>query len=247
MERAAAVVTDHGGRTAHAAIVSREIGIPAVVGTGNGTQVLRDGDLLADAASVQRLRARMDRKLASGYNLFTLLRHQRPADWVGQLLVGSVGTLGIITRATLRAEPYQEGRATTLIYFRSLREAGDAVLTVTAKNVALDRRTLPVTVPGAPADVLARSRYVVVVSADEGVGPPPRPVPGAGAGPDQPDISPTASSTARASGSSQSLSTGIPSEAAARRDFAESDESTALTISSTSHPRLRSLASVPTP
>jgi len=44
MERAAAVVTDHGGRTAHAAIVSREIGIPAVVGTGDGTQRLHDGD-----------------------------------------------------------------------------------------------------------------------------------------------------------------------------------------------------------
>ncbi|HBO14453.1 MAG TPA: phosphoenolpyruvate synthase [Halieaceae bacterium] len=44
MERAAAVVTDHGGRTAHAAIVSREIGIPAVVGTGNATAVLKDGD-----------------------------------------------------------------------------------------------------------------------------------------------------------------------------------------------------------
>ena len=44
MERAAAVVTDHGGRTAHAAIVSREIGIPAVVGTGNATATLHDGD-----------------------------------------------------------------------------------------------------------------------------------------------------------------------------------------------------------
>ncbi|MHA7817610.1 MAG: phosphoenolpyruvate synthase [Pseudohaliea sp.] len=44
MERAAAVITDHGGRTAHAAIVSREIGIPAVVGTGDATAVLRDGD-----------------------------------------------------------------------------------------------------------------------------------------------------------------------------------------------------------
>ncbi|HSN57045.1 MAG TPA: phosphoenolpyruvate synthase [Candidatus Sulfomarinibacteraceae bacterium] len=44
MERAAAIVTDHGGRTSHAAIVSRELGIPAVVGTGDATGVLGDGD-----------------------------------------------------------------------------------------------------------------------------------------------------------------------------------------------------------
>ncbi|WP_306324727.1 phosphoenolpyruvate synthase [Streptomyces venezuelae] len=43
MKRAAAIVTDHGGRTSHAAIVSRELGVPAVVGTGSGTQVLHDG------------------------------------------------------------------------------------------------------------------------------------------------------------------------------------------------------------
>jgi pyruvate,water dikinase len=42
MKRAAAIVTDHGGRTSHAAIVSRELGVPAIVGTGNATQVLRD-------------------------------------------------------------------------------------------------------------------------------------------------------------------------------------------------------------
>jgi hypothetical protein len=36
MKRAAAIVTDHGGRTSHAAIVSRELGVPAVVGTGDG-------------------------------------------------------------------------------------------------------------------------------------------------------------------------------------------------------------------
>ena len=40
MKRAAAIVTDHGGRTSHAAIVSRELGLPAVVGTGNATEVL---------------------------------------------------------------------------------------------------------------------------------------------------------------------------------------------------------------
>ena len=43
MRRAAAIVTDHGGRTSHAAIVSRELGLPAVVGTGNGTERLGDG------------------------------------------------------------------------------------------------------------------------------------------------------------------------------------------------------------
>ncbi|WP_344846542.1 phosphoenolpyruvate synthase [Celeribacter arenosi] len=42
MKRAAAIVTDHGGRTSHAAIVSRELGLPAVVGTGNATKLLHD-------------------------------------------------------------------------------------------------------------------------------------------------------------------------------------------------------------
>lgn len=43
MKRAAAIVTDHGGRTSHAAIVSRELSMPAIVGTGDATQVLKDG------------------------------------------------------------------------------------------------------------------------------------------------------------------------------------------------------------
>ena len=42
MKRAAAIITDHGGRTSHAAIVSRELGLPAVVGTGSATQELHD-------------------------------------------------------------------------------------------------------------------------------------------------------------------------------------------------------------
>ncbi|WP_235906715.1 phosphoenolpyruvate synthase [Pseudomonas saliphila] len=43
MKRATAIITDHGGRTSHAAIVSRELGVPAIVGTGSGTAVLKDG------------------------------------------------------------------------------------------------------------------------------------------------------------------------------------------------------------
>lgn len=43
MKRAAAIVTDRGGRTSHAAIVSRELGLPAVIGTGNATEILKPG------------------------------------------------------------------------------------------------------------------------------------------------------------------------------------------------------------
>ncbi len=43
MKRASAIVTNRGGRTCHAAIIARELGIPAVVGTGNGTRELADG------------------------------------------------------------------------------------------------------------------------------------------------------------------------------------------------------------
>jgi len=42
MKRASGIITNHGGRTSHAAIVSRELGIPAVVGTGNGTKKIKD-------------------------------------------------------------------------------------------------------------------------------------------------------------------------------------------------------------
>ncbi len=45
MKRAAAIVTDRGGRTCHAAIIAREWGIPAVVGCGDATEVLHDGQL----------------------------------------------------------------------------------------------------------------------------------------------------------------------------------------------------------
>jgi pyruvate,water dikinase len=46
MKRAVAIVSDRGGRTAHAAIVSRELGIPCVVGTENATRTLKDGQII---------------------------------------------------------------------------------------------------------------------------------------------------------------------------------------------------------
>jgi len=44
MKIASAIITDSGGRTCHAAIVSRELGVPCVVGTGNATRILKSGD-----------------------------------------------------------------------------------------------------------------------------------------------------------------------------------------------------------
>jgi pyruvate,water dikinase len=47
MKRAVAIVTDRGGRTAHAAIVSRELGIPCIVGTGQATTILTNGQIIS--------------------------------------------------------------------------------------------------------------------------------------------------------------------------------------------------------
>jgi len=46
MKRAAAIITNRGGRTCHAAIIARELGVPAVVGCGDATDVLKDGTLV---------------------------------------------------------------------------------------------------------------------------------------------------------------------------------------------------------
>ncbi|HEX6275454.1 MAG TPA: phosphoenolpyruvate synthase [Polyangiaceae bacterium] len=68
LKQAAAVVTDHGGRTCHAAIVSRELGIPCVVGSGNATATLATGDEVTvscaegDEGKVYRGRIDYDRR-----------------------------------------------------------------------------------------------------------------------------------------------------------------------------------------
>ncbi|HET6991074.1 MAG TPA: phosphoenolpyruvate synthase, partial [Bacteroidia bacterium] len=51
MKKAAAIITDQGGRTSHAAIVAREVGAIAIVGTGNGTKQIKDGQLVTVSAA----------------------------------------------------------------------------------------------------------------------------------------------------------------------------------------------------
>ncbi|MEY1661984.1 phosphoenolpyruvate synthase [Isoalcanivorax beigongshangi] len=46
MKRAAAIITNRGGRTCHAAIIARELGVPAIVGCGDATEILQDGQLV---------------------------------------------------------------------------------------------------------------------------------------------------------------------------------------------------------
>ena len=55
MKRASAIVTNRGGRTCHSAIISRELGIPCIVGTGNATEILRsDTDVTVSCAEGER-------------------------------------------------------------------------------------------------------------------------------------------------------------------------------------------------
>ncbi len=57
MKRAAAIVTNRGGRTCHAAIIARELGIPAVVGCGDATQRIREGQEVTVSCAEGRHRA----------------------------------------------------------------------------------------------------------------------------------------------------------------------------------------------
>jgi pyruvate,water dikinase len=104
MRRAAAVVTDHGGRTCHAAILSRELGIPAVVSTGDATRVLagvpevtvscakgEDGEVLAGRLRIETTRAPESAPKPTRTKVMmnladpgSALRHWRlPADGIG--------------------------------------------------------------------------------------------------------------------------------------------------------------------
>jgi len=46
MKKASAIITDEGGLTCHAAIISRELGIPCIIGTKIATKVFKDGDIV---------------------------------------------------------------------------------------------------------------------------------------------------------------------------------------------------------
>lgn len=82
MKKAAAIVTNRGGRTCHAAIVSRELGLPAVVGTMDGTQKLRDGQIVTVSCAEGDEGHVYDGKLAFAVTSTDLGQLQKPATKV---------------------------------------------------------------------------------------------------------------------------------------------------------------------
>lgn len=80
-----------------------------------------------DAEAVKILRQRQRFKISSGYNLFAFLRDISLGQLIAQLLVGSVGSLGLLVSATLRGEIFERQRAAVLGCFPGLVEAGRAV------------------------------------------------------------------------------------------------------------------------
>jgi pyruvate,water dikinase len=143
MKRAAAIVTDRGGRTSHAAIVSRELGVPCVVGTGEATAILRNGQVVTVDGSYGKV---FDGKLArsiQGSAVNSLMKEQlktrtrvyvnlaqpeladrvaaRNVDGVGLLraefIIGQIGKHPLYMIKTGRSQEYIDKLANDLLTF----------------------------------------------------------------------------------------------------------------------------------
>lgn len=131
MKRAVGIVTDFGGRTSHAAIVSRELGLPAIVGTGTATQILREGQQVTvscaegdvgfvyegeaevdveelDLASIPATRTKIMLNLANPAGAFHWWR--LPADGVG------LARMEFVINREIKAHPM------ALVHFNRLRD-----------------------------------------------------------------------------------------------------------------------------
>lgn len=107
MKKAAAIITDKGGRTAHAAIVSRELGIPCVVGTSTATETLTDGQMvtvdgysgkiyegqLADPRAPVIVNAGQQRKITTKTKVYVNLADPDLVDKISRMDCDGVGLM----------------------------------------------------------------------------------------------------------------------------------------------------------
>jgi D-lactate dehydrogenase len=92
---------------------------------------LRD-EIRRDEPLAARIRKKFATKNTSGYSLNAFVDHDRPADILAHLMVGSEGTLGFVADMTFRTVPEPPARATALVFFAELEEAGAAVAPLAA-------------------------------------------------------------------------------------------------------------------
>jgi len=106
MKKAAAIVTDKGGRTSHAAIVSRELGIPAIVGTEKATKVLKNDQIVTVNGATgevflgkvvltesKRIKEVSEKKLKTLTKIYVNLAQPDEAEKVAKMDVDGVGLL----------------------------------------------------------------------------------------------------------------------------------------------------------
>ena len=96
---------------------------------------LRD-EVRGDDALARRIRNRFAHKNTTGYSLHAFLDHDAPAEILARLMVGSQGTLGFLAEMTLRTVADPPARATALLFFPDLRDAGAAVAPLSAAGAA---------------------------------------------------------------------------------------------------------------
>jgi D-lactate dehydrogenase len=96
---------------------------------------LRD-EIRRDEPLASRIRKKFATKNTSGYSLNAFVDHDSPAGILARLMVGAEGTLGFVSEMTLRTVPEPPSRATALVFFARLEDAGAAVAPLAAAGAA---------------------------------------------------------------------------------------------------------------
>jgi D-lactate dehydrogenase len=100
-----------------------------------GVRALRD-EVRGSGALSERIRRKFARKNTTGYSLNAFLDFDTPADILAHLMVGAQGTLGFLSEIVLRTVPEPPARATALVYFADIRDAGAAVFPLAEAGAA---------------------------------------------------------------------------------------------------------------